>query len=167
MAADAPLRRYAPAFLGLMSNRLIDRIVEEGGRYAETSGVRAPVRFMSSLLLLADREQSVTELARALGMTHAGAIKAVQTLEKEGLAVRRDDPCDGRRKIIGLTEQGRSAAQEADAFMKRARAAYQTLFEEIGVDLYAAITAANAALDRADFGARLAAADPAKGRVQI
>lgn len=156
MAKDGGLAAFAPAFFGLKSNRLVDRLVAEGGDYARLAGVRAPVRAMSSLLLLDQKPRTVTELAAALKMTHAGAIKASRLLVDAGLVERGTDPEDARRKPLALTAAGREAAIETRRFLDPVRAAYADLFEEIGVDVYAAVVALDAALDRKSFDARLA-----------
>ncbi|MCR9130095.1 MAG: MarR family transcriptional regulator [Alphaproteobacteria bacterium] len=109
-------------------------------------------------MLLDQGAMTVTELAAALGMTHAGAIKASRQLIDAGLVERMADPGDRRRKPLGLTREGRKSAAEARRFIELARHAYVALFEEIGVDLYSAIQAMNAALDRQGFDQRLAEA---------
>lgn len=155
MADENGLSAFAPAFFGLACNRVVDRIVAEGGAYARRMGVSAPVRSMSCLLLLEQKPRPVTDLASALGMTHAGAIKASGALIEAGLVRRGSDPADRRRKPLALTAEGHAAARETRGFIEPVRLAYADLFEEIGTDVLAAIEALDAALDRKDFDQRL------------
>ncbi|MEQ8405368.1 MAG: MarR family transcriptional regulator [Oceanicaulis sp.] len=149
------LLAFAPAFFGLACDRLVDRIVAEGGAYAQRAGLSPPVRSMSSLMLLDQKPRTVTELASALRMTHAGAIKAAGLLINAELVERTGDPADRRRKVLSLTPAGRNAARETALFLELVRAAYGTLFEEIGVDLYAAVAKLDKALDQKSFDQRL------------
>ena len=146
---------FAPAFFAQSSNRLVDRIVAEVATYTAKAGIKAPVRSMSSLILLDDRAYTVTELAAALGMSHAGAIKAVNALVKAQLVERGRDPDDKRRKPLTLTQAGRTAARETRALLEPTRAVYAQLFEEVGADLDAGVRAMHAALDRRSFAERL------------
>ncbi|MEM1080362.1 MAG: MarR family transcriptional regulator [Pseudomonadota bacterium] len=150
------LAQFAPAFFGLSCARLVDQLVAEGAAYAEAAGVKAPVRSISSLMLLSEQALTVTELASALGISHVGAIKAIDGLIKADLVQRTQDPDDGRRKPLTLSKAGETAVEETRAFMEVARATYQALFEEIGTDAYRVISDLNEALDRRSFRLRLA-----------
>lgn len=149
------LLAFAPAFFGLACDRLVDRIVAEGGAYAQRVGLSPPVRSMSSLMLLDQKPRTVTELAAALRMTHAGAIKAAGLLIDAGLVERTGDPSDRRRKVLSLTRAGQDAARETAEFLEMVRAVYASLFKEIGVDVYVAVGALEQALDRKSFDKRL------------
>jgi len=154
-SSHSPVGAYAPAFLGLLANRVVERIVEEGARYAAQADVRTPVRAMSTMLALRAGPATVTELAQMLGVSHATAIKNTRTLAELGLVTRGVDKKDARRRPLSLTPQGEDAAREADRFMRRARTAYREIFAEIGADAYAALAAMEAALDRKGFDVRL------------
>jgi DNA-binding MarR family transcriptional regulator len=60
----------------------------------------------SVLRLLAAREQTLSNLSRTLLVTPATLVPVVDTLERNGLAVRGRDPQDRRRTPLSLTEQG-------------------------------------------------------------
>ncbi len=144
----------APGFLGLLLGRLVDRLVEDGEAPAEAAGIRAPLRTFSMMLLLAQADQSVTELARRLGVTHAAVIKTSRALDALGYLARGDDPEDARRKPLTLTGAGQAEAERIRHFMDRIKVVYAELFREIGVDVFAAAQALDAALDRKGFAAR-------------
>jgi len=144
----------APGFLGLLLGRLVDRLVEDGSGPADAAGIRAPLRTFSMMLLLDRADQSVTELARRLGVTHAAVIKTSRALDRLGFLARGDDPADARRKPLTLTDAGRAEAERIRRFMDRTNRVYAELFSEIGMDVFAAARAFDAALDRKDFAAR-------------
>jgi DNA-binding MarR family transcriptional regulator len=155
--ADLIHGEYAPAFFGLMATRVTDRILEQAGPAMAAAGLTVPARATSSLLLLARRPMTVTEIAEALGYTHAALIKLTRVLIEAGLAERGEDETDARRKPISLTAAGREEARRADAFMRRAGAVYSALFEEIGVDVFDGLARMDAALAKQDFSSRLEA----------
>ncbi|WP_394692462.1 MarR family winged helix-turn-helix transcriptional regulator [Hyphobacterium sp.] len=161
--SETALDDYAPAFLGMIMSRLVDEIVAAGSETARALSIDLPPRSMSIITLLAERERSVTEIALAVGQTHAGVIKNMKPLAESGLVTRFDDNSDGRRKPYGLTPKGRNIAGELDHLLKAGAAAYRELFEEIGIDLYDAVLRADAALKRQSMSQRmLAKAMPAK-----
>lgn len=49
---------------------------------------------------------SASEIGRRLGVSKQAAGKTVEKLEGLGYVERVDDPEDGRRKLVGLTERG-------------------------------------------------------------
>ena len=156
------LGEYTPAFFGLLANRLINHVVETGASVAVEQQIGAPVRAMSTLLLLREGPLTVTELATRLGVSHPGAIKITRDLISRGLLRRSVDPSDVRRRPLALTDEGEVAVRRTQEFVMNAQTVYRELFEEIGVDVHAALTAMEDALSRRSFGARLKAAYTAR-----
>lgn len=152
---DGPIERFAPAFVGLLANRVSDLLVAQGGAYLSERGQPAPPRAMSTLLTLRAGPRSVTEIASTLGVSHPAVIKIMRDLARRGLVERARDPNDARRKPWRLTGSGETAASETERFIAVAQRAYRRLFEEIGVDLHAALVEMEAALRRTGFDARL------------
>ena len=64
----------------------------------------------SSALETLHREGPVrlTSLATASGITQPSMTELVHRLERQGLAVRVDDPEDGRAALVGITDSGRA-----------------------------------------------------------
>ncbi len=56
---------------------------------------------------------SAGSLAERVGLTSGGTTKAVQRLSARGLLRKVDDPADGRRSIVELTEEGVALAGES------------------------------------------------------
>ena len=151
------LDHYAPAFLGMMMSRVVDEIVAAGSATASAMAIDLPPRSMSIITLLAERERSVTEIAQAVGQTHAAVIKNMKPLAARGLVERLEDASDARRKPYGLSARGRETAAVLDHLLKAGAAAYRELFEEIGIDLYDAIQRTDEALQRQSMKQRMIA----------
>jgi DNA-binding MarR family transcriptional regulator len=64
-----------------------------------------------ALLQLAEGSLSLSGLAEALGVDAPYATLIVDTLEQRGLAERRPDPADRRRKLVELTPAGKDATE--------------------------------------------------------
>jgi DNA-binding MarR family transcriptional regulator len=97
-----------------------------------------------------DGEQSVGELARALGLSLPAASSLSRELEEHGLLQRREDPADRRRTVVDLAPASAGAVRnwlarrdrpleaaldslapaERDAFLKGLRALGDALMEE-------------------------------------
>jgi len=69
-------------------------------------GVPAARFALMRLLLNADRDIGIMDLARQLGINAAAVTRQVQEMESEGLVRRRPDPRDKRRHYLKLTPKG-------------------------------------------------------------
>ncbi len=145
---------YAPAFFGLVTTRVLDRIIVTGVDAAVQNGLDIPARSMSALILLAAEPMGVSELAERLGVTHAAAIKNTRALLEQKLIERCEDISDARRRPLYLTLQGRACVTDVVEFVKIAQCVYADLFEEVGVDLHEAMLKMEAALKREGFNER-------------
>ncbi|MCW8808267.1 MAG: bifunctional helix-turn-helix transcriptional regulator/GNAT family N-acetyltransferase [Rhodanobacter sp.] len=55
---------------------------------------------------------TVTEMAEAIGQTHSAVSQLANKLVRAGLLLRRDDPADGRRCLLSLTDQGAKSLEK-------------------------------------------------------
>jgi len=149
------LEDYAPAFLGMFMSRLVDEVVTAGNATARALSIDLPPRSMSLVTLLAAQEMSVTELAFALGQTHAAVIKNMKPLEMRGLVSRGDDCNDARRKPYCLTSKGNAFADELEHLLHAGASAFRELFDETGVDLYEAVLRTEQALAKRTMTQRM------------
>lgn len=87
----------------------------------------------------------LSELFGPEGISQPAMTQLVTRLEKDGLAVRGNDPADGRVVVVSITDAGREAVtRRRDA---RARALSE-LLTRLEPDDHAALVAALPALDR-------------------
>ncbi|MFF4768755.1 MarR family winged helix-turn-helix transcriptional regulator [Streptomyces sp. NPDC001255] len=71
----------------------------------------APLRAL--LVLPLDEPIPMRQLAKRLGCDNSYVTSLVDTLERRGLAVRRQHPTDRRVKVILLTDEGRELTKRA------------------------------------------------------
>ena len=105
MSPDAADR--AANLAGAMALLLADRIRAAVEPVTHTSGASAAAL---TALAAGTGPTSVDGLAGSLRLSHSRAVRVVDGLEREGWAVRRPDPSDGRRALVGLTARGRRVA---------------------------------------------------------
>ena len=70
-------------------------------------------RLHALVVLDAHGPQLAGDLARALGISAATATGLIDGLVREGLAERREDPSDGRARVVHATEAGIAAWRDA------------------------------------------------------
>ncbi|ROS72084.1 MarR family winged helix-turn-helix transcriptional regulator [Cellulomonas sp. PhB143] len=73
--------------------------------------------------------RTVSELAALLEVTPQAAAQLVDGMERRGYVVRRQDPRDGRARLVGLSDRGRDLIDAARAFHRRSEA---LLVDELG-----------------------------------
>lgn len=93
--------------IGAAALLVADRMRRAVEPLAGTSGASAAA--LTALLAWADGAH-VDALAAGLRLSHSRAVRVVDALEREGLAVRGPDRDDGRRALVHLTKAGRVAA---------------------------------------------------------
>jgi DNA-binding MarR family transcriptional regulator len=79
------------------------------------------------LLMLGQGPRSLSDIAEAQRIDKPYATAIVDQLEQLGMATRTADPDDRRRKLVALTEAGRSAATVARDIMDEPPAALSGL----------------------------------------
>ncbi len=99
----------------VVADRLGEAVAEAG-----IDDMRAPFGFV--IRALADRAQTLTELATMLAVSKQAAIKVVDEMEARDFLCREPHPEDRRQKILTLTDKGlavRAAALRASLEMER------------------------------------------------
>ena len=91
---------------------LVDRLEQEL-RKAGMGEMRSAYGFV--IRALAEQELTITELAETLDVSKQAASVKIGEMEALDLIVRRQDPNDGRRQLIGLAARGRRVAKRAMA----------------------------------------------------
>lgn len=73
-------------------------------------------------------QASIRELVDALAMERTSIVRALQPLERDGLAVQAPDPQDARRNAVSLTAAGRSRLKQAIPLWQAAQAEFERRF---------------------------------------
>jgi len=93
---------------GFLTNRVARLIVKSVEPYMEEDGHRFPVSCVGILADLWSKDGvNQKELGISLVKTKSSINKMLKALEKEGLIIKKEDPDDGRGRLIYLTESGR------------------------------------------------------------
>jgi DNA-binding MarR family transcriptional regulator len=90
--------------------------------------------------------QSISDLASRLQLSHQLASQRVQWLVREGFAAVASSTEDRRIRIVKLTRAGRTEGDKLQRFLPKLEAAYDDVFEQLGLDLHDAVVRASAAL---------------------
>lgn len=124
------------AFLGNTLDRLVDLIVNQGNEYLSAAGVTFPARAVSTMLLISERDGiTAADIAAALAQPHQLATQRVELLLKLGVIARQPDPDDGRRKVLILSEQGKSEVARMQQCLAAIENALTALQAEIKCNL--------------------------------
>lgn len=151
------IRSLGPAFLAHRLRRASETILEGTSAFLGANGSAAPARSVSTLLLLQrDGPAGVTAIAQRLRLSHPLIIKLTSALIAAGYAEQRADPNDNRRRLIALTPQGEAEVARLADLLNVIERTLHVLFDEVGVDLFAAIARFEAATDAVPVGERLA-----------
>lgn len=141
-----PLRR---AFIANQLERLSDLIVEQGEALLADAEIEFPPRAVSAVLLIGERGHiSAADIADALNQPHQLTTQRIELLIDAGIIDRINDPQDGRRKILQLTDKGVAQFKRLQTRLAETDQVFATLFQEISCDLYAAVEQAMDALMR-------------------
>lgn len=150
---DHPL---SGAFLANRLDRLADLIADQGEALLQHAGLDMPPRTVSLLLFVGEhRKLSAADAAALLGLPHQLVTQRTELLIGLGLIERKDDPADGRRKVLTLSAKGRGQYARLRTRLAEAADAFDALFDEIGCDLARIVAKAQAALEREPLSQRM------------
>lgn len=143
-------------FLARRFQRLVESFVDDIEKFLLESGLTAPARSLSTLLLLDDMPGlAIMQVARQVQMSHPLMINLLSQLEQLKLVHFMPDENDRRRRLIFLTEQGLSEVVRLRTLLPVVNAAYSELAREINIDLTTVVNRMDDALARRGFRQRL------------
>jgi DNA-binding MarR family transcriptional regulator len=118
-------------------------------------GMVFPVVTSSTLLYLSEQgSASLTEIAKALQFPHQVIAQRINSLSKLDLLEKHPDPNDKRRSEYHLTRKGKDQAARLAAYNIEAAAVFQSVFDDAGVDIGAALDSGCAALEEKTMAER-------------
>lgn len=74
---------------------------------------RAQFTVLNHFVRLGHHERSPAQLASAFQVTRPTMTSTLARMTRDGLVAIRDDPADGRAKLVSLTDKGRAAREAA------------------------------------------------------
>ena len=138
--------------------RVSDAIVHDVGKLLNSRDVGIPPRAGSLVLLLSQcHELPIMVASEQLRLSHPMIISLARALSAAGLVEDVSDPNDSRRRLLRLTSEGRQQARFLGDLNRALSGAFEQMFEETGVDLFAALQAFEQAATRQPILDRVAA----------
>jgi DNA-binding MarR family transcriptional regulator len=144
--------------IGSRLRMLSERLTEDSRRIYEAYNVEIrPKWFPVIFLLNQDGPSSVTQLASDMGHSHPSVIKIVREMLTEGVLSEKQDPSDGRRMIIALSDKGKTLARKIQSPCNDAESALEQLFEKTTNNLWLALDEFEYLIDQASLYHRVIA----------
>ncbi len=104
MNKDSYVNNLLGAFATTVAMRIEQEIADLGGH---------SLTHESALVAMSQHpDESIDTLSKVLGLTHSGAVRLVNTLEKEGLVERHRSSEDARIAVLRVTPKGRKRADK-------------------------------------------------------
>jgi len=129
--------------------RIAERLQKDISLVYKDLDVSFESRWFPVLFLLKDSSpQSVTDMARALGLTHPAVNQITVAMARRGLVDANRDSNDERRRLVFLTEAGEMTARTLTPVWNTIQAATEELIEETGFDVLTVLERIESALER-------------------
>ncbi len=106
-------------------------------------------------LLVHQGATSITDAARALGVSHPAVNATAQELLRAGYVEEHSDAADKRRRLLALTEAGQAIRPVMEETWTDVRAAAEQVVRESGHDVLAALERLEGELERVPFHERI------------
>ena len=90
-----------------------------------------------------------------LGQSHVAIVQVVSAMAKAGLLERRQDPEDGRIRMLHLTGEGRAIMERVRGISAQVDRAAAALLDEAAPGFLEQLDALDDALDRSSFAERI------------
>jgi len=142
---------------------LVHLIIEQVSPVYSQKGMIFPISCSSTLLNLGrNGPASVTEIAKILGHPHQTVAQHLNILTKLGLVRKHADRNDKRRSEYRLTKKGSDQADRLNHYNLGAAEVFQSLSDDVGVDMAQILDAAYGHLKRRTIADRFSALSSVK-----
>jgi DNA-binding MarR family transcriptional regulator len=150
------MREFGAMAFASRLRRLGDRLKAEATKLYRAQGIEFNDSWFLLALVLSTREGiSVSEVAKAFGISHAAISQMAAAMEGKGLLTGRPDDRDRRRTLLYLTRKGRSAVTALQPIWTAVGDCTQEMIASTGKDLLLGITEIEEQLEQQDLFARV------------
>lgn len=150
------------AAFALRTKQLVDRIYDQMADALVEGGLNIISKTMGIVqLLYSEGAKSQADIAERLKYSHQLTAQRLAWLYDNKFVVSERDPNDARRRLVQLTSNGISEGKKLQAFLPLLIEAYDALFDEIEIDLDAAVQKADRALRAKPLKARMPSSEAA------
>ncbi len=143
--------------LGLASRLrgLADQLMSDGNLIYQGLGVDFQPRWFGIYyLLLVKGDMAVTDIADELNQSHPAIIKIITPMTKAGLIISKKNSNDGRKRMICLTEYGRSLESELEPIWHALQEAIGNMFSHLGIDIIPILNQIESEIERQPISTR-------------
>lgn len=151
-------RQYldSEAAFALRTKHLVDRLYNQMADALLERGLNIISKTMGIVqLLYSEGAKSQADIAHRLKYSQQLTSQRLSWLYENEFIVSERDPKDARRRLVQLTSTGIAEGEKLQAFLPQLIEAYDALFEEIEIDLDAAIQIADRALQDTPLKTRM------------
>lgn len=149
---------YLNNSVAFTSKRLLDLFLlinEQADIVYKKIGIEFPVLVSSTVLFLSRNEKgTLTEISKGLGLSHQLVAQRIKILLKMELIEKRPLKSDKRKTNYELTEKGKKQSEILHLYCKGAEIAFNSLSQDVGVDLHTVIDNAIHSLIKKSFSER-------------
>ncbi len=153
------------AAFALRARALVDRLADQLTDAIVDWDLKIITKTMGIVqLLYSEGAKSQTEIADRLRYSQQLAAQRLAWLHENKFVVSKRDPGDARRRLVQLTAAGMAEGKKLQSFLPVLAHAYDDLFQEIEIDLDAAVQTAERALEEKPLKARMMRTKKIKNR---
>ena len=117
---------------GTYLKRIATRFQQDVVQIYASQGIRFDLSWFPIFYLLKKKEQySVTELAKAVDISHPALNQILKALEKEGLIAVERDPKDLRKKMLSLNKKGLALSNKVQPVWRGIQRYMRELFASV------------------------------------
>jgi DNA-binding MarR family transcriptional regulator len=136
MKSDDLVKQLGALAFATRLKRLAEQLQQDVARlYNELEVDFEPKWFAMLYALYNNGVMSVNELAAMLRVTHPAIVQFTGQMQKAKLVQTVKDKNDARRKLVKLTEKGKSTYEKITPVLKKIEKATKGLIDETGVDM--------------------------------
>lgn len=100
-------------------------------------------------------ESSISDIADAIGHTHASVSQMSRRMQKSGLIASRPSSSDGRVRLLRLSATAEDLIPRFDRMCADVAAAADEMLEQMSADLWTGLSQLEDLLEKEDFGSRV------------
>ncbi len=98
--------------IGSRLRLLTDKITEDAAAVYKLYGADLHPKWFPVFHTLSEGENTITEIAKEIGHSHASVSKIVSEMSKKGVVLEKKDKQDGRRNLITLSKKGKEIVEK-------------------------------------------------------
>ncbi len=132
--------------------RLSERLMRDASRVYKSQQINMEARWFPIMYLLRQEgAMGITEIARALQVTHPAVNQLAAGMLEEGLLVESKDPTDERRRILALSRKAQNALAGVEPIWEAIEEATREVIDLSGDDLLGSLKKFETALDEREM----------------